>query len=211
MPQLIYRLKSGEQVPGVTTVLREWGAKTPALVHSAWKLGMAGVNYKDEWGKKRDAGSLTHLRCEADIKGQPAPSLEGWNPAVVEQSDLTFAAYLDWKRGTRLELLASEVPLVSEEWRYGGCLDAVGTLDGQPALIDFKSKTLYPDQIVQAAAYAHLWGEANPDVRIQAVHILGLSDGFHHHQPPADAIEAGMELFLSLLDVYSLKKRVRAA
>jgi hypothetical protein len=211
MPALIYRLKNGTQVPGVTTVLREWGAKTPALVHSAWKLGMEGINYRDVWGKARDAGSLTHARCDMDIKGLPPPIVEGWDPAAVAESDKTFAAYLAWKRGTRLELLASEIPLVSEAEEYGGCLDDVGTLDGGCALLDLKSKTLYPDQIVQVAAYRALWNENHPDVPIRSVHILGLTDGFHHHQPTDDQLDAGYEVFLRLLDVYRLKDRIKVS
>ena len=211
MPTMDYRNSAGEKVPGVTTVLREWGAKTPALVHSAWKLGYEGKNYRDEWGKKADAGSLTHARCEADIRGLPPPPLDAYDAATVEVSNKTFDAYLAWKAGSRLELVASEIAIVSEAHPFGGCIDAVGTLNGVPALLDFKSKTLYPDQIVQVAAYTHLWNEAHPDVQVETVHILGLTEGFHHHQPPASAITAGWELFLRLLDVYSLKRLVKAA
>lgn len=211
MPQVIYKTSDGERVPGVTTVLGEWGSKTRALVHSAWKLGSEGKDYREEWGKKMDAGSLTHARCEAHIKGQPPPSTGGFPAEVVEVSDKTFGAFLAWLAGTKLELLASEIPLVSEKHRYGGCVDAVGTLDGAPVLLDFKSKTLYAEQIVQVAAYAALWDEHHPDVKITSCHILGLTEGFHHHQPPASALAAGLDLFLRLRDVYELKKAVKAA
>lgn len=211
MPAIVYLNQQGEKVPGVTTVLREWGAKTPALVHAAWKLGFEGKNYRDEWGKKMDAGSLTHRRCEADIRSQPAPGCDGYSAEVVETSDKTFAAYQAWKSGSRLELVASEIPLVHPTLGFGGCLDAVGSLNGQAALIDFKSKTLYAEQIVQVAAYQRLWNSIHPETPLHTVHILGLTEGFHHHQPTQDALDAGWELFLRLLDVYSLKRRVKAA
>lgn len=209
MAAQVYEL-DGQKVPGVTTVLREWGAKTPALVHSAWKLGSEGKNYREEWGKKMDAGSLTHARCEADIRGLPQPSVEGYAPEVVETSDKTFAAYRAWREGTRLELMLSEIPLVSRHG-FGGCLDAVGMLNGEAVLLDFKSKTLYAEQIVQVAAYRKLWNEHHPDMRLESAHILGLTEGFHHHQPTAEALDAGWELFLRLLDIYRIKKAVKAA
>jgi hypothetical protein len=210
MPAIKYATKQGTVVSGVTTVIgSSLGWKTPGLVHWAWKLGTEGKDYKAERNKAADAGSLAHACAEARITEKPLPPIPEEHRAKVEGSLRAFDA---WRAESRIELVASEVALVSEAHGFGGCLDAVGTFDGVAALVDFKSsKDLYPDQVVQVAAYAHLWNENHPDVPIKAWHVLrwGPDGDFHHHSLSALSIAAGWRVFLAALEIYNLRKTVK--
>jgi hypothetical protein len=205
----IYRTADGAQVPGVTTVLgSSLGWKTPGLIHWAWKLGIEGKDYKAERNRAADVGSLAHACAEARIIGKPLPALPEEHRAKVEGALSAFDA---WRAESRIDLVASEVPLISEAHHYGGCIDAVGVFDGVAQLVDFKSsKDLYPDQICQVAAYASLWTENHPDLPIRAWHILRWGPGgdFHHHALNAEQIAAGWRVFLAALQIYTDRKLV---
>lgn len=209
MPKIAYADKAGTKVPGVTTVLgSSLGWKSPGLMWWAWKLGTEGKDLRREREKAADAGSLAHACAEADITGKPPPEIPEEFKAKVAGA---FAAYRAWREQTRLELVASEVPLVSESLKYGGCLDAVGVFGGDAALIDFKSsKELYGDHVVQVSAYARLWDENHPDLPIKAWHVLRWNEdgAFTHHSLSESQIESGWRVFLAALTIYQERKAV---
>ena len=209
MPRIAYADKAGTKVPGVTTVLgSSLGWKTPGLMWWAWKLGSEGKDLREEREKAADAGSLAHACAEAIITEQPMPAIPEEFASKVSGA---VAAFNAWREQSRLELVASEVPLVSESHKYGGCLDAVGTFNGSAALIDFKSsKELYGDHVVQVAAYAKLWTENHPDLPIRAWHVLRWSEdgAFHHHSLSEAQIESGWRVFLAALTIYNERKAV---
>jgi hypothetical protein len=210
MPRLIYADKAGTKVPGVTTVLgSSLGWKTPGLVHWAWKLGSEGKDYKAERNKAADAGTLAHACAEAIVTSRDLPEIPDEFRDAVNGNVSAFRRWLDY---TRLRLVASEIPLVSEILKYGGCLDAVGVADEAAQIVDFKSsKDLYPDAIVQVAAYSDLWDENHPDLPIRGWNILRWSpDGaFHHHSLSADQIAAGRRVFRAALAIYNDRNAVK--
>jgi len=209
MPRIAYADKAGQRVPGVTTVLgSSLGWKTPGLMHWAWKVGSEGKDYREERNKAADAGTLAHACAEAIITGKPLPEIPHEHEAKVLGA---VHAFESWQEQTRLHLVASEVPLVSETHRYGGCLDGVGVLDEVAHLIDFKSsRDLYPDHVCQVAAYRELWNENHPDLPIGSVHILrwGEMGDFHHHSLSTAQVDAGWRVFLAALTIYNERRAV---
>lgn len=209
MPAIVYRDREGKQVPGVTTVLgSSLGWKTPGLMHWAWKLGTEGKDYKAERQKAADAGSLAHAYAESEINGTTPPVIPVEHIEKVSGAMRAFDAF---RKETKIEIVASEVMLVSEDFGYGGTIDAIGVWDGGTAIVDFKSsKDLYPDQVVQVAAYAQLWEERNPDSPVKSWHILrwGPEGDFHHHSLSAAQIRAGWLVFLAALEIYTQRKAV---
>jgi hypothetical protein len=209
MPRIAYADKQGAKVPGVTTVLgSSLGWKTPGLMHWAWKVGSEGKDYREERNKAADAGTLAHACAEAIITGRDLPEIPSEFYEAVMGNVAAFRRWLDY---TKIRLLASEVPLVSEALRYGGCIDAIGTIDGATALVDFKSaKDLYPDVVVQVAGYKALWDENHPDLRVGTCHVLRWSpDGaFHHHALSAEQVQAGYRVFIAALAIYNDRKAV---
>lgn len=209
MPTRPYQLKDGSPAPGVTTILgSSLGWKTPGLMWWAWKIGKEGKSLQDERNKAADAGTLAHACAEAIITGQPKPEIPEEHRPAVEGAVRAFEA---WRDQSRIVLSVSEVPLVSEAHRYGGCIDAVGSLDGEAALVDFKSaKELYGDHVAQVAAYAKLWEENHPDMPLRAWHVLRWSPdgGFNHHQLSAAQIDSGWRVFLAALTIYHERKAI---
>jgi hypothetical protein len=74
-----------------------------------------------------------------------------------------YQAFLEWTRQTRLKIEESEVSLVSERHRFGGTFDAT-LLGDRRVMADYKTaSSVYPEHLLQIAAYAKLWEEHHPD------------------------------------------------
>ncbi len=207
-----YKTRDGEPVPSVTTLLGHLGWSTRGLMFWAHKLGRDGKDLNATREELADAGKLCHLFAQHDIKGWPKPPTDGIDPAIVKKATDSFEGYLAWKRTTQLELVASEVGLVSEELRFGGRLDAIAVFDGAARIVDWKSaKELYPDTIVQVAAYRQLWNENHPDMPVEFGHVVRWApDGsYAHHALSARALDAGWRTFLHCLDLDKLKKELK--
>lgn len=212
MPTFEYRTADGTRVPGVTTALRQWGDGADALMYWAWDIGKQGKDLREERDSLANAGTLAHSLAEADIKGKPLPSLEGIDEETRAKVSAAFEAYKMWKASTRLEVVASEIPLVSETHRYGGCLDAIVVFDGAAGILDFKSaKRLYKKTVAQISAYEHLWSEAHPDLPIKHRHCLRWDEtgGFHHHAISDEWSATGWLIFHHSLELYRLAKLIK--
>lgn len=204
-------LRDGTEVPSVTTILSNLGWKSYGLMYWAHALGKAGKDLREEREAVAEVGTICHAYAAADIAGRAQPMFDV-PAAQLDKAERSFASYLQWKAMTRLELLAPELPLVSEQHRFGGRLDAVVSFDGVAGLLDFKSsKALYPDHIVQVAAYAHLWNEHKPDLPLDHWHILRwVPDGaFSHHALSSRQIELGWAAFLACMDLQRIKKELK--
>lgn len=213
MPTHDYYAANGDKLPSVTTVLGQLGWKSNGLMYWAYGLGKLGKDLKETRNALAEAGTLAHLMASCDIKGQPQPDVSSVAEEIRTKAQASFEAYLTWKRSTLVELAASEVSLVSEEHRFAGCLDAVAVKDGVAGILDFKSsKALYPDTVVQVAAYWKLWEENNPDLPVHHWHVLRWSpDGsFHHDSLSRERVEAGWRVFQHCLGIYNLRKAVAA-
>ncbi len=221
-----YRTADGSVVPGVTTVISNLGFSTRGLMYWGFKCGVAagleaGLAGKRECDTKlddvreglADAGKLAHLFAQHDIQGKPRPPTTGIAPEIIAKAEDSFGSYLAWKERTRLELVASEVQLVSEKHRYGGRVDGVIRFGEAFGILDFKSsKELYPDAIVQVAAYGEAWTENNPDLPITEWHVLrwGPDGSFTHHALSQAQIAAAWRIFRHALAVHELKKGLKA-
>jgi hypothetical protein len=215
VPTTIYRVKSGERVSGVTTIIgANLGWNKEQLKIWAHRMGLDGKDIRQVTQDACDAGTLAHAMAEADIKGLeiPKPGLST-SADVAAKAEAAFGAYLSWKRMTKVELILSEVSLISEQWGYGGTLDAVGSVDSELNVVDFKtSNSTYPDHLIQIAAYKELWNEIHPDTPIKGCHLLrfGKQDGdFHHHSYPS--LDRYWEAFKHLLALHKLKKQIGKA
>jgi len=98
--------------------------------------------------------------------------------------------------------IASEQPVVSMLYRYGGTLDQAGHLDGRMSLIDFKPRQALTAPL-QTAAYLLAWREQTGNwepCRRYALHLdPTLPNGFrlNRHESISDK-----NIFLAMLDCY---------
>jgi len=176
-PKSGYRLKDKTRVPGTTTIIGRF-KDSAALLWWAFAQGQAYergeiTGLYDKRDQAADSGTLAHLMVERHINGQkPEDVLINAPESVKEQATNAFLSYLSWEEQSRLKITLQEIELVSEEYRFGGCPDAVGEINGQLVLIDWKtSNGIYQDYLIQLAAYKQLWEENNP--------LHPITGGFH--------------------------------
>lgn len=220
MPSAIYRVKNKRRVPSVTTISGLYGDKS-GLLYWANQQGLDGRTLDESREAVATPGSIAHDMVDKHIKGlefdltpwRPKFSSEDAYKAAIEKASTAFVAFQSWAAFTGFKLKVGEVPLVSEQYEYGGTLDAVMTGKGL-ALADWKTGkglTIYPDFLYQIAAYGVLWEENFPDNPItDGFHIIRFSsetaDFGHFHFRELDDARQG---FLLLREMYEINKRVK--
>jgi hypothetical protein len=216
MPTQPYRLQDGTRVPGTTTVI---GAchlgSIDGLLGWANSLGRQGKDHKEERDKAADAGSACHEMVDCRAKKIPFdPS--SYQPQAIEKATGAFNAYLSWERQTNLRIVESELPLVSERYRYGGTLDAM-LVNGLLSLGDWKtSNSLRASMLCQLAAYRNLWEENRPDQPITGgFHLLRFSRPEHPDDPVHFShhywsdLTLAWEAFKHMRELYDIHARLR--
>lgn len=203
-----YFLKDGTRVPSVTTILSRY-KDSGGLIYWAWDLGKQGKDYREERDKAADAGTLAHQMIEQWAQGAQ-PSVTGASD-VVGKAHQAFNAFLEWAGQTHLQIIRSEVALISEQHRFGGTLDAM-LVNGKLSLGDWKSaNAVYADNLMQLAAYGVLWEEAHPDQPITGgFHLMRFSknEGDFEHRWFGDLTDA-RECFLLLRQAYDYDKKLK--
>ncbi len=146
-----YKLKDGTPAVGVTTLLSEMLGKSGALIHWAWKLGCEKQDYRKVRDKAGEIGTLTHTLIKDYLKGVNT-DLAQFSSANIDKANKAFSAFRDFEGKHHLETMLCEEPLVSE-LGYGGTCDWYGKMDGELALLDFKTgNRLFPEMRLQVAA-----------------------------------------------------------
>ena len=130
---------------------------------------------------------------------------------VAEQALQGYENYVRWEATTNMQIVSAETPLVSEKYLFGGTPDAVMVND-QLAIGDWKtSNAIYPDYLIQLAAYRHLWEINYPDRPITGgFHLCRFSkehaDFAHHFWQELDD---AWEQFLLFRRAYDLDKKLK--
>lgn len=204
MPTQPYHTKDGDRVPGCSTIAAI-GKDSGGLVHWAWDLGRQGKDYRKVRDEAADAGTIGHALVDAAIKGIDAPDFSAFPEDVAARGRMSFAAYRQWRDMSKLQIVSSEVAMVSERHRFGGTVDAVGHLNnGGLAILDWKCAKLYPDYLYQVAGYGLLWNETYPDDPITGgYHLVRFNrdTGDFHHAYFAD-LQRETAGFLLKRDLY---------
>lgn len=225
MPTMIYRTSDNKRVPSVTTI-NKIGQETGGLIHWAWSLGIDGIDYRNVRDDAVDAGNVGHFLAECAIKNMTPTDeeLKLYGEVALAAGKVSFGAFKQWRDQSKISILHSELPLVSERYGYGGCPDAItfrvvaGVSPGDPGsrcygLGDWKSGALYPDHLCQIAAYKQLWDENNPDKKISEFHLCRFNretGAFtHHFETDLGDAWLAFKLKRELYDLLAqLKKRV---
>ncbi|MDJ0512779.1 MAG: hypothetical protein QNJ62_04980 [Methyloceanibacter sp.] len=206
-----YLLQDGTRVPGVTTILGRF-KDAGGLIHWAWRQGKDGLDYRESRDAAATAGHMAHEMVEGFIRNGMFSVPKGDDETAVERATTAFDAFLKWAQQTKLKATHTEMPLVSERYRFGGTFDAL-LVDGRRAMGDWKtSNGIYADYLAQIAAYAILWEEHYPDEPIDGgFHLLRFDKtygDFHHHY--WSELEAGKRYFLNVRAAYEDDKELKA-
>lgn len=204
----------GVRVPGVTTIIGRF-KESGGLLYWAFEQGRAAErgeisNLYDKRDEAAEAGTLAHVMVEAHIHGLPEVNVSGYTAEVASQARQGYENFLRWQDDNRIEIIAQEAELTSSRYLFGGCPDAIGRDSrNQLCLLDWKtSNGIYPDYLLQLAAYRHLWEENYPDQPlIGGFHLLRFSkehaDFAHHYW---SELEDAWEMFKILRRAYDLDK-----
>ena len=160
-------------------------------------------------------GTLAHKAVEDHINGRPETALTGAGE-VTEKARNAYASYLRWEAMNRITFRHTEVSLASEQYAFGGTLDAVGMIGNELILLDWKcANTVYADYLYQLAAYGLLWNENYPDhPPVGGFHLCRFAkeqgDFSHHYFPALDDEAETFLLMRALFDrVKKAERRVR--
>ena len=210
-----YKLKNGDKVPGVTTILGRF-KESGALMFWACEQGKAIERGEiSTMYEKRDAaaeaGTLAHSLVEAHINGLPLPGMP--DSDIGKKAQQGYENYVRWAEDNRIQVIKQEEQMVSEVYRFGGCPDALG-IDSRGALciLDWKtSNGVYLDYLLQIAGYRILHEENHPDHPITGgFHLLRFSkedaDFAHHYW---SELEDAKEMFVLLVRAFELDKRLK--
>ena len=196
---LKYMSPGGIVCPGVTTIIKRYSDQE-GLIAWANKIGLEGKTLAMARDKRADVGKLAHAMCAAYLAGQtwaPAPRDEAQD---IDEASEHCARFVTWWEQSELTVAATELPLVSAEYLFGGTMDLVAR-DPSGGLIVADIKTGrtggYPEWLAQLGGYAVLWREHHPDEPI------GLAQVYHTATTPitiytfdAVALEAATSWFV---------------
>jgi len=163
-----YRI-DGHRVKGVTSILSDgvakpaltkWAAETAAncvidnwdaiqkMTPSQRHKYIAAAPYRDT-DRSKAKGTEIHTHAENLVTGN----------AIAVRADIR--GYVDacasWLRDFSVKPLMHEIPLCSVMYQYGGTADLIAEIDGETALIDYKSNRsgLFGDMALQLSGYAY--------------------------------------------------------
>ena len=216
-PTAGYRDSSKSRLPSSTGIT---GAiKGPGLIKWAYRRGLDQLPLYESRDAAAAIGSIVHQWIENDLHGEQLEFFDGKvDDAMLEQAVTGFGAYKKWKEQVGVEILATEMPLVSETHKYGGTLDAVARVGGEYVLLDWKtSNGTYPDYIAQIASYRQLWNE-HQDGRLDGVLVneayllrVGKEFGdFHVHYWTSNILDLGWEWFEAAKKLYEMNKILKS-
>lgn len=235
MPTQVYRTADGKRVPSVTTICSRF-KDSGGLIHWAWKLAYeplmearalmqngrnftaflaadpANYDYRQVREKAADAGTIAHAMVECFIRGRVFDP-GAYNPALVELACPAYEAFLAWALQSKLQIIDTERPLVSEKHRFGGTRDAI-LVDGRRSVGDWKSSNdIYPEYLVQLAAYGIL-DEEDGNTIDGGYHLLRFSkqseptDPVHFTHHYWSQLDPAREAFLAMRGLYDTMKRL---
>lgn len=185
---------NGKIAPGVTSIIQTiakpalmYWAVSCALQHiaSVWKPGSDFT--ADEIKAHLMTAKAAHQRISREAAGLGTRVHEWIRAYIIESINLrkpTFndylpkllplpedtqvrkgcEAFLDWRKEHKVFFTETERKIYSRKYSYAGTLDAVATVNGTPAIIDFKTSSgIYNEMRFQLAAYRCAWNEEHDD------------------------------------------------
>jgi len=203
----IYKDKDGKRVIGVTTALSV--LNKPALVKWANNLGLKGIDSSSYTDSMATIGTLAHYMVECYLNGYDM-DLSEYSSAEISLAENSILKFFEWEKHHEYELIFTEKQLVSELYRYGGCIDIYWKLDGVYTLTDIKtSKACYSEHKTQLSAYKQLLIENGYPVDNCNILRIGRdeSEGFDFIN--ASNMDLHFDKFKHCLAIYDLNKRLK--
>lgn len=155
----------------------------------------------DKRDRAASSGTLAHAMVECHLRKLPEPSRDGLDKAIIDRAESCYLTFLDWEKTNNLAVLHSELPLVSEVYGFGGCLD-ICNIAGEKRILDLKTgKAIYLEAWIQQAAYGCLYNEHYPDDPVRGFEILRLGDDGDFEHRFKQNLDLEWDIFLHCLAI----------
>ena len=204
---VVYKTADGKRVPGATTITGLMAK--PFLIKWANDLGLEGIDVNKYVDEAAAIGTLAHQMVQDHLQHRPTPTVN-YSPIQVSLAENSMLSYLHWEESHDIQPIICEVPMVSEQKRYGGTVDCYCKLDGVPTILDFKTgKAVYPEYFVQVAAYQNLLIENGYPVEQIKILRIGRDETEGFEERTVTDARDYFAIFEHLLGVYYLRKKVK--
>ncbi len=203
-----YKLADGTKVPGVTTITGQ--LNKPALLAWAWRLGTQGIDYTKFRDDKAEIGTLCH-RMILDYFKKKETDTSDYSKNQIDAAENSFLSMLEWAKPHKIEPILIEIPLISEEFKYGGTIDLYGLVDGVHELTDYKTGSgIYKEMFYQVVGgYVRLLKENNHPVdRVRILNIPRTEDENFKEEVKTE-MEGWFQGFRRLLEFYYINKNLK--
>lgn len=205
----VYQTKDGTRVPGVTTIIRVMDK--PALVPWANRLGLQGIEVSKYVDELADVGKLAHYLIEGHLK-KTTPELGDYSKNQIDLAENSFLKFLDWQKRAGAEFLASELELVSEQYRFGGQIDIIARINGVVQVVDIKTaKAVYDDMFTQVGGYFVLAAEHGYAPQAARIVRVGRNENEGFEDKPIIALDLHVRRFHVCRDLYNVNNQIKAA
>lgn len=205
---VVYKDAEGKRLPGVTTVLGI--LNKPFLVPWANKLGLEGIDSTKYVDQSAKIGTLAHYLVQCDMTGE-IPNFAEYGSMEIDKAENALLSYYEWKKAKKIVAIENELPLVSEFYKYGGTIDCYCEMDGEFWLLDFKTgKSIYPEMLIQLAAYRQLLVENGFPVSKAKILRIGRDETEGFEERTITNFVLQWELFQHCLEIYRLQKQIGA-
>ena len=217
-----------KRVPGVTTITGRF-QDHGALMYWANQVGQGerdcddqpicqncgrrkGRGHREASKKAADVGTYAHALIENRVKGVTIDEelYDHLSPIQLEKANQCLDAFDRWFKSANVEIIETEMRLVSEKYKFGGMFDAVWRVDGRISLGDWKtSKGLYSDYLAQVCGGYLILIEEYDLWPIEQVDILRFSKetaSFNHHSWPRSSLQPAINYFLTARKLYDEAK-----
>lgn len=202
----VYKTSDGRRVPGATTITGL--LNKPYLIKWANNLGLDGIDSSKYVDEAAAVGTLAHALIQANLTGEHLDT-SVFSPVQVDLAENSVLSFYEWKSRHSVKPIICEVPMVSDKLGYGGTVDCYCELDGKPVLLDFKTgKAIYEEYFVQTSAYRELLIENGYPVEEVKILRVGRDETEGFEERSIKDTRKYFEIFLSLLNVYNLKKEL---
>lgn len=206
-----YRLKSGRQVPGVTTFTGELGWNTRILVNWANRMGLQGIDTTKYVDDKADIGKLAHSMVTDYLLGKETDT-DDYSKNQIAAAENSALSFFEWVKNKKIKPILVEQRLVSEAYLYGGKPDIYAIVEGSRELIDLKTGAgIYLEMVIQVAAYRQLLIEN--EYPVEAVRILNIprsgDESFMEKRVSTRHCMTAWMIFKNCQNIYQLKKKLK--
>ena len=219
---------NGKVVYGVSSIsdildkpaLINWAVnKALDYLRSIWKAGESydelEINnfletaknvHGDKSNQAKTIGKMVHEWIEKYIKSKisntPLPELP-----INEQLKNSVSAFLEWEKANNIEWKESEKKIYSKKYEYAGTLDAEALVNGELAIIDFKtSNGIFDSYMLQVSAYLNARKEeTGQDYKKCFIVRIGKDGELEIREVKIEDVERSFKAFLGCLEVYKWK------